>query len=103
MISMINKVKGYRIEWSDVLGFDDLSRNIYIKEKAKFEESCTKTVSQEGVAPTVERWTPNPTVAGSNPVGLIFVYSPVVSFFINIFIEIIHLILLTGDRFLSLK
>ena len=29
-------------------------------------------VSEEGVAPTVERWTPNPTVAGSNPVALIF-------------------------------
>ena len=30
---------------------------------------------QEGVAPTVERWTPNPTVAGSNPVALIFMPS----------------------------
>ena len=29
-------------------------------------------VSREGVAPTVERWTPNPTVAGSNPVALTF-------------------------------
>ena len=29
-------------------------------------------ILEEGVAPTVERWTPNPTVAGSNPVGLIF-------------------------------
>ena len=29
-------------------------------------------VSEEGVAPTVERWTPNPTVAGSNPVDLTF-------------------------------
>jgi hypothetical protein len=28
--------------------------------------------TQEGVAPTVERWTPNPTVAGSNPVALTF-------------------------------
>ncbi len=30
---------------------------------------------QEGVAPTVERWTPNPTVAGSNPVALTFSYT----------------------------
>jgi hypothetical protein len=30
-------------------------------------------VAQEGVAPTLERWTPNPTVAGSNPVALIFI------------------------------
>ena len=29
-------------------------------------------IPEEGVAPTVERWTPNPTVAGSNPVALIF-------------------------------
>jgi hypothetical protein len=26
----------------------------------------------EGVAPTVERWTPNPTVVGSNPTALTF-------------------------------
>jgi hypothetical protein len=26
----------------------------------------------EGVAPTVERWTPNPTVVGSNPIALTF-------------------------------
>ena len=30
--------------------------------------------SLEGVAPTVEHWTPNPRVAGSNPVGLTFSY-----------------------------
>ena len=48
-----------------------------MKKKAKFEQIYTKTVSLEGVAPTVERWTPNPTVAGSNPVGLIFVYSSI--------------------------
>ena len=29
-------------------------------------------ILEEGVAPTVERWTPNPTVAGSNPVALTF-------------------------------
>lgn len=34
-----------------------------------------RRVSQEGVAPTVERWTPNPTVAGSNPVALIFYFN----------------------------
>lgn len=28
----------------------------------------------EGVAPTVERWTPNPTVVGSNPIALTFYY-----------------------------
>lgn len=30
--------------------------------------------SLEGVAPTVERWTPNPTVVGSNPIALTFYY-----------------------------
>lgn len=29
----------------------------------------------EGVAPTVERWTPNPTVVGSNPIALTFLHS----------------------------
>lgn len=28
--------------------------------------------NSEGVAPTVEHWTPNPRVVGSNPIGLTF-------------------------------
>ena len=30
--------------------------------------------TEEGVAPTVERWTPNPTVVGSNPIALTFLF-----------------------------
>ncbi len=44
-----------------------------IKNKSEFSQIHSKLLTQEGVAPTVERWTPNPTVAGSNPVGLIFI------------------------------
>lgn len=32
----------------------------------------TKGLCEEVVAPTVEHWTPNPRVAGSNPVDLTF-------------------------------
>ena len=43
-----------------------------IKKQSELSLTCGRTVTQEGVAPTVERWTPNPTVAGSNPVALTF-------------------------------
>lgn len=33
----------------------------------------------EGVAPTVERWTPNPTVVGSNPIALTFLPTSITS------------------------
>ncbi len=35
-----------------------------------------KVFTGEGVAPTVERWTPNPTVVGSNPTALTFFAYP---------------------------
>ena len=44
----------------------------YIRKKSELGRIRGILVTIEGVAPTVERWTPNPTVAGSNPVGLIF-------------------------------
>lgn len=47
-----------------------------IKKQSELSLSCGRRVTQEGVAPTVERWTPNPTVAGSNPVALTFLYNP---------------------------
>ena len=46
-----------------------------IKKLGALGQTLRRRVSQEGVAPTVERWTPNPTVAGSNPVALIFYLS----------------------------
>ena len=45
-----------------------------IKNRIELPPFEKMQVSQEGVAPTVERWTPNPTVAGSNPVGLTFYF-----------------------------
>ena len=38
-----------------------------------------KVFTGEGVAPTVERWTPNPTVVGSNPTALTFFAYPLSS------------------------
>ena len=52
-----------------------------------------RIVPEEGVAPTVERWTPNPTVAGSNPVALIFL----IFFTFPLFLEI-----QPSDRFIMI-
>ena len=49
-----------------------------IKNLSELCPTVRRALSQEGVAPTVERWTPNPTVAGSNPVALIFIIMLVV-------------------------
>ena len=49
-----------------------ICRQGQIRLDTQFEEVAAKKAPQEGVAPTVERWTPNPTVAGSNPVALTF-------------------------------
>ncbi len=46
--------------------------DVLIMPSNSFGYPRAKKSPQEGVAPTVERWTPNPTVAGSNPVALIF-------------------------------
>ena len=51
-----------------------------IKKQSALSLSWGRRVTQEGVAPTVERWTPNPTVAGSNPVALTFLF-PLYSFY----------------------
>ena len=40
--------------------------------KVVFDSDCGVIDNLEGVAPTVERWTPNPTVVGSNPIALTF-------------------------------
>lgn len=39
-----------------------------------YKEGQDKEDIGEGVAPTVERWTPNPTVVGSNPIALTFLF-----------------------------
>ena len=45
----------------------------------------------EGVAPTVERWTPNPTVVGSNPTALTFFHPFLFTLIINS--QSIHLLI----------
>ena len=73
-------IPGPKVAGSSPVGFIFYLKHLFIKEELfqliknqielpPFEKM---QVSQEGVAPTVERWTPNPTVAGSNPVGLTF-------------------------------
>lgn len=44
--------------------------------KVVFHLLQAQTNTEEGVAPTVERWTPNPTVVGSNPIALTFYLFP---------------------------
>ena len=62
-----------------------------IKNLSELCPTVRRALSQEGVAPTVERWTPNPTVAGSNPVALIFITPTHLTFIrYSIYPSIIH-------------
>ena len=66
-----------------------ICRQGQIRLDTQFEEVAAKKAPQEGVAPTVERWTPNPTVAGSNPVALIFIV--VFGYFARLCLELVSM------------